>query len=99
MVAFFMYFTYILQSESTNRYYIGSTADVARRLKQHNDPQYKGSKTTKRFKGPWKPVYSESFQTRAEAMLRERHVKSWKSRKAVQELIDSSIGRVPTSRD
>ena len=91
-----MYFTYILQSESTERYYIGSTDNLDRRVAQHNDAGYKGSKTTKRFKGPWKLVYAESSQTRAEAMSREREIKSWKSRKVIQELIISSDGRVPT---
>ena len=91
-----MYFTYILQSESTERYYIGSTDNLDRRMAQHNDPGYKGSKTTKRFKGPWKLVYTESSQTRAEAMSREREIKSWKSRKAIQDLIINSVGRGPT---
>jgi len=91
-----MYFTYILQSESTGRYYIGSTDNVGRRVAQHNDPDYKGSKTTKRFKGPWTLVYTESSQTRAEAMSREREIKSWKSRQAIHDLIISSDGRVPT---
>ena len=65
-----MQFTYILQSESTGRYYIGSTDNLDRRVAEHNDPGYKGSKTTKRFKGPWKLVYAESSQARAEAMLK-----------------------------
>jgi putative endonuclease len=86
-----MYFTYILQSEFTGRYYIGSTDNLDRRVAQHNDPGYKGSKTTKRFKGPWKLVYAESLQTRAEAMSREREIKSWKSRQAIHDLIISSV--------
>jgi proteic killer suppression protein len=40
---------YILQSKSTGRFYCGQTTDVDRRLRQHNDPQYYLSKTTKRF--------------------------------------------------
>ena len=90
-----MYFTYILQSESTGKYYIGSTDGLDRRVRQHNDPDYRGSKTTKRFKGPWKLAYAESFKTRSEAMIREKQLKSWKSKKAIQKLIESSAGRVP----
>ncbi|MBN1900277.1 GIY-YIG nuclease family protein [Candidatus Sumerlaeota bacterium] len=45
------YFTYILQSQSTGRYYCGSTNDLNRRVKQHNDPEFLGTLTTKRFKG------------------------------------------------
>jgi putative endonuclease len=83
-----MYYTYILQSETTGRYYIGSTDDPERRLRQHNDPHYTGSKTTKRFQGPWRLVYSEPFETRGKAMGREKQLKSWKSRKVIQELIE-----------
>ena len=90
-----MFFTYILQSETTGRYYIGSTDNLRRRLSQHNDPDYSGTKTTKRFKGPWKLVYEESFESRAKAMSREKQLKSWKSKKAIQELVKGSVGRVP----
>ena len=83
----FMFYTYILQSETNGRFYIGSTDDIERRLIEHNDPDYKGSKTTKRIKGPWVVVYSESFETRSEAMKREKQIKSWKSRKAILELL------------
>ena len=69
------YWTYILQSESTDRYYCGSTSDVERRLRQHNDPEYRHSKTTKRFKGPWALVWSQEFKNRSEAMQRERQIK------------------------
>jgi len=33
---FSVYFLYILQSESTSRFYIGQTQDVAERLANHN---------------------------------------------------------------
>jgi putative endonuclease len=96
---FTMYFTYILQSETTGRFYIGSTADLERRIIQHNAPQYDGSKTTKRFSGPWKLIYSETFQTRSQAVLRERHIKSWKSRKAIEKLIVDQSAESRHGRD
>jgi putative endonuclease len=69
------YFTYILQSESTGRYYCGSTDDVQRRVRQHNDPLYRLNKTTKNFPGPWKIVLSEQFETRSQAVVREKQIK------------------------
>jgi putative endonuclease len=69
------YRVYILQSESTGRYYCGNTDDLERSLRQHNDPEYHGSKTTKRFNGPWQTVWSEEMATRSEAMMRERKIK------------------------
>lgn len=67
--------TYILQSAITGRYYCGSTDSVDRRAAQHNDPDYHGSKTTKRFEGPWELVWQSEFATRAEAMALEKKIK------------------------
>jgi putative endonuclease len=39
---------------------------------------------------PWKMVWSQSFETRAEAFQKEREIKKKKSRKYIQWLIDSS---------
>jgi len=45
------FWTYILQSQSTGRYYCGSTDALVSRIRQHDDPQRHGFKTTKRFEG------------------------------------------------
>jgi len=67
--------TYILKSETTGRYYCGSTNDIERRLKEHNDPEFSGTLTTKRFKGPWKLVWKKEHSSRSEAMILERRIK------------------------
>ena len=69
------YWVYILQSESSGRYYCGSSSDVQRRLRQHNDPNYQLSKTTKRFPGPWSLVWSQECSTRSDAMSLEKRIK------------------------
>ena len=69
------YQVYILQSKTTGRYYCGQTDDLERRLRQHNDPGYNGSKTTKRFEGPWVAVWSHQSETRGDAMSLERKIK------------------------
>jgi len=69
------YFVYIIQSETSLRYYCGSTDCIERRLQQHNDPTYTGSKTTKRFTGPWRLVCVSRHESRSEAMKHERRVK------------------------
>ena len=66
---------YILQSSSTGRFYCGYTSDIDRRIRQHNDSDYHGSKTTKRFQGPWILVWAEQFKLRTNAMKRERQIK------------------------
>ena len=71
-----VYTVYILQSESSGRYYCGQTNDLSRRLSQHNDPLYHGSKTTKRFAGPWVLVWNKNLSTRAEAIQLEHQIKN-----------------------
>jgi putative endonuclease len=69
------YWTYILRSKTTGRHYCGSTDNIERRVGQHNDPEYRGSKTTKRFEGPWEPIWKRESPTRAEAMSLEETIK------------------------
>ena len=66
---------YILQSESSGRYYCGQSSDVDRRIRQHNDPEYDFSKTTKRFAGPWRLVKSIRCDDRSQATRLERSIK------------------------
>ena len=67
-----MFYIYILYSESTRRYYVGSTEDVEKRVLQHNA----GKSISTRAGIPWKSIHTERFTTRSEAMLQERKIKS-----------------------
>ncbi|MGH9803595.1 MAG: GIY-YIG nuclease family protein [Candidatus Acidiferrales bacterium] len=75
---------YILQSESTGRYYIGQTNNLDARVVRHNS----GWTRSGRNRGPWRLVYAEEFSTRSEAVRREREVKRWKSSRLIKRLID-----------
>ena len=65
---------YIIQSETNGRYYCGQSSDVDRRLRQHNEPDYRLSKTTKHFAGPWKLVGSQQCRDGSESTLLERRI-------------------------
>ena len=67
-----MFYAYILKSLKDNTYYYGSTADIKSRLKTHNSGNVKYTKGHR----PWKLHYSEMFETRSEAMKREKFFKS-----------------------
>ena len=86
------FWVYILRSESTGRHYCTSTSDVKRRLRQHNDPDYRLSKTTKRFQGPWALLWSEECITRGESMRLERQIKK---RGVSRYLLDIQIAATP----
>jgi putative endonuclease len=79
---------YILQSESTGKFYIGSAEDLPARLAEH----LRGHSPYTRNRGPWVLVYSEQHSLLADARRRERQIKSWKSHRSVQDLINQSGG-------
>lgn len=77
-----MAYMYILKSLKNGRYYIGSTNNLERRLKEHNAGKMG---YTKRYR-PWKIYYTEEYKNAAEAKKRERQVKSWKKRVMIEKL-------------
>jgi len=81
------YILYILKSASTRQFYIGHTDNLERRIAEHNDPSYEGTQYTKRHRGPWKCVYTEKYETRSLAMIRQKQIKDKKSRKYIEYLI------------
>jgi putative endonuclease len=78
---------YILQSETSGRFYVGSTDDLDRRLREHR----RGYSSATRARGPWKAVYTEAFTTLLEARRRESEIKKWKSSKLINALIAKPV--------
>ena len=81
-----MYFVYALYSEKYTQIYIGYTSDPEKRLLSHNDDRNTG--WTSKFR-PWKIVYTEKCDSKKEALIRERQLKSAKGRNFVWNLIDN----------
>ena len=79
------WYVYILRSLKHGRYYVGHTHDRTERLVKHNDG---GSRSTKSGI-PWEMIYTEEYQSKSEAMKRERYIKKQKSRKYIESLISS----------
>jgi len=74
-----MFTLYVLYSESFDRFYVGYTNDLGRRLSEHN--RKKGKFTDAGI--PWKLVYSETFNTKKQALDRERFIKVQKSKQFI----------------
>ena len=66
-----------------DRYYTGYTQDIEERLKRHLS-DHKGY--TSKAKD-WQVVYQENYDSKTDAYKRERQIKSWMSRKKIEELI------------
>jgi putative endonuclease len=80
--------TYILQSETTGRYYVGSTNDLQRRIFEHLRFHSKAT----RGRGPWRLVRAEEFASLIEARRRELEIKRWKSAKLIAQLVARTKG-------
>lgn len=73
-----MHFVYVLRSLRNNKRYIGHTSKTAEeRLKQHN----KGDNVWTRQNRPFKLIYSEIYNSKTEAIKREKFLKSGQGRK------------------
>ncbi len=85
-----MQFVCIIDSKKIDSYYVGYTDDLEWRLERHNSGW---GKYTKRGI-PWKLVYTESFESKTEAIKMEGEIKKKKSRKYIEKLI-SHAGACP----
>ncbi|MGK9476698.1 GIY-YIG nuclease family protein [Melioribacter sp. OK-6-Me] len=65
------WYTYIIYSSSTDRYYVGHTQDLTLRLERHNS----GNSRSTKHGIPWELVYFESYSSKSEAMKREYEIK------------------------
>ena len=71
-----MFFVYIIQSLIDSSFYIGYTADLPKRIEEHNSGKSNYTASLK----PWEVVYIEEFPTKREAMIREKFLKKQKNR-------------------
>ena len=76
------YYTYILFFKKLDKYYIGSTSNLERRLEEHN----RGKTTFTKTGIPWILVYYEEFNSKTEAIKRELEIKKRKSRTYIEKL-------------
>jgi putative endonuclease len=67
-----MHFVYVIKSTEYNWTYVGSTADIQKRLSQHNS----GAVRSTKYRRPYILIYHESFDTALEARTREKAIKS-----------------------
>lgn len=67
-----MYYVYVLRSLKNGDIYIGSTENLEKRIKLHNSGKVKSTKGYT----PWVLLKSEQFNSRGEAMLKEKFLKT-----------------------
>jgi putative endonuclease len=74
---------YVLISEKDGIRYVGSGVDAGERLRRHNLGDYLFTKGHR----PWSIVYKEEYNSRSEAMKREKFLKSGQGRKILDDIL------------
>ena len=77
------YYIYILYSSEFKRTYVGQTNNLQNRLSYHNSGKVRSTKAYI----PWEMIYKESFNTRSDAMRREKWFKSSPGRKLINSIV------------
>lgn len=72
-----MHYVYVLQSGSDQGLYIGYTANLRRRLSEHQA----GEAFATSYRGPWRLIYYEAYIEEADALGREEFLKSGAGRR------------------
>ena len=77
---------YAIYNKKYNKIYIGQTQNIEERLILYNTGSFKNSYTS-RFDGEWQLIYSEKVDTRQQALIREKQLKSYQGRQFVKRFI------------
>jgi putative endonuclease len=86
------FFIYILQSMKDFSFYVGQCDDLDWKVSKHNE----GMSTYTATKRPRRLVYFEMYNSRSEALKREKQIKKMKSKVYIQNLIQNwQPARVP----
>ena len=75
-----MFTVYVLYSRQYNKIYIGYSSDLQTRFKYHNEIAKKG--WTIRYR-PWEIAHKELFETKEQALKREKQLKSAAGRRFI----------------
>lgn len=68
-----MYYLYLLYSQKTKQYYVGTTPDLKKRFYSHNEGQNQSTKSG----APWRLIYYEAYPTKEDALSREYRLKRY----------------------
>jgi putative endonuclease len=79
-----VYHVYILRSKKDKKLYVGHTGNLEKRVRSHNSGIVRSTK----HRAPFDLIYSEEFQTRGEAIRKERYLKSLGGSEQKRKLID-----------
>ena len=80
-----MYYTYVLQSEKDDKFYVGFTKDIKLRFEKH----YKGQVESTRDRRPLKLIYYEACLSQDDATKREKYLKTYHGKMFIKKRLKS----------
>ena len=83
-----MFYLYLLENKSDKSWYIGSTSNLKRRIKDHQSGS--GSRTT-RLKRDWRLIYFEGYLNKLDALGREKFLKSGSGRNYLKRQLQNHL--------
>ncbi len=86
-----MYYSYVIYNKERDKIYTGHTNNLEERMLRHNKIlKNKKSSFTSKQSGNWNLVHKEEFETKEEAMKREKELKSYQGRKFIRDKIKNA---------
>lgn len=75
-----MFYVYVLVSNKDNKFYIGQTSNLEKRIKEHNAGKVESTK----YRRPLELVYHQVFASRKEAVEKEKYYKTYRGREKLK---------------
>jgi len=85
-----MHYTYVLSSERDGHFYIGTTNDLRKRLKQH----VLGRVTSTAYRRPLRLAYCEACHSVDDAYRRERYLKSGRGGRYLKQRLGAWLSHI-----
>ena len=82
-----MHCVYVLLEEEKRRFYIGYSANLKRRVREHRGDRVH---TTSRYDSK-ELIFYESFQSKQDALRREKYFKTTKGKKALRLMLRDTL--------
>ena len=82
-----MYYVYIIRSFKDKNLYIGYSANLKKRLQEHQNGRVRSTKPRK----PFEVIFYEAYRSKIDAKRRERYLKTNKGKTTVKTMLKHSL--------
>ncbi len=82
-----MFYVYVLKSLKDEKFYIGFTKDVKRRINDHNS----GKVLSTQIRKPLKLIYYEAHLSQKDALRRETYFKTTKGKTTLRQMLREAL--------